>query len=102
MSPATPRSAPEPEISVVVAVGNDEDKVGHQIRRVEAHLRCLGVPFEIVVVNDGSSDNSLSIAALLAASAPEIRVLPRNVAGRAFLRGASEARGAAIVLLEAS
>jgi hypothetical protein len=89
------------EISVVVAVGSDEEHVGHQIRSVASHLRRLGKSFEIVVVNDGSGDNSLSIATLLTSSIPELRVLSRNVAGRAFLRGTSEARGAVVVLLSA-
>jgi glycosyltransferase involved in cell wall biosynthesis len=90
----------EPEISVVVAVGNHEDSVGHLIRSVAAHLRRLGRSFEIVAVNDGSSDNSLSIAAILAQSMPELRVLARDAGGRPFLRGASEARGPVLVLLE--
>ena len=101
MGVGSPRAAADPEISVVLAVGNAEDKVGHQIRSVAGHLRELGLTFEILVLNDGSSDNSLSIATLLASSVPELRVLSRNVSGRAFLRGTSEARGAAVVLLEA-
>jgi hypothetical protein len=101
MGDQTPRLV-EPEISVVLAVGNDEDTVGHQIRSVAGHLRRLRRTFEIVAVNDGSSDNSLSIVTLVGATVPELRVLARNVAGRAFLRGASEARGAVVVLLSAS
>jgi hypothetical protein len=101
MGAVTPRGSFGPEISVVLAVGNAEDKVGHQIRKVAGHLRRLGASFEILVVNDGCSDNSLSIATLMAATVPELRVLSRNVAGRAFLRGTSEARGAVVVLLEA-
>ena len=97
----SPRSPSELRISVVLAVGNDEDRVGHQIRSVAGHLRRLDLPFEILAVNDGSTDNSLSIATLLGASVPELRVLGRNVAGRAFLRGASEARGGVVVLLSA-
>src|SRR5436305_3487292 len=87
------RTQTQPEISVVLAVRDSEELVGHQIRTVARHLRELGRSFEILVVNDASSDNSLSVATLLAASIPELRVLPRNVSGRAFLRGASEARG---------
>src|SRR5450432_1102039 len=101
MGISSPRAAAEPEVSVVLAVGNAEDEVGHQISRIAGHLRGLGLAFEILAVNDGSSDNSLSIATLLAASVPELRVLSRNVSGRAFLRGTSEARGAVVVLLEA-
>ncbi len=99
-APMSQRVQAEPEISVVVAVGNHEDSVGHLIRSVAAHLRRLGRAFEIVAVNDGSSDNSLSIAAILAQSMPELRVLARDSAGRPFLRGASEARGSVLVLLE--
>ena len=91
----------QPEISVVMAVRDDEERVGHQLRGVAAHLRSLGRSFEILVVNDGSRDNSLSIARLLCAQMPELRLVTRNSAGRAFLRGASEARGAILVLLEA-
>lgn len=95
------RSHTHPEISVVLAVRNDEETVGHQIRSVARHLHQLGRTYEVVVVNDGSSDNSVSIATLIAATLPGVRVLARNVAGRAFLRGTSEARGSVVVLLEA-
>jgi len=95
------RPLPEPEISVVIAVGNHEEAIGHDIRRMAAHLDRLGRSHEILVVNAGSSDNSLSIARLLAASSPAVRVLSRDAGGRAFLRGASEARGGTIVLMEA-
>jgi cellulose synthase/poly-beta-1,6-N-acetylglucosamine synthase-like glycosyltransferase len=101
MGVINPRASAEPEISVVLAVGNAEDTVGHQIRCVAGHLRRLGLTFEILAVNDGSSDNSLSIVTLLAASVPELRVLSRNVHGRAFQRGTSEACGVAVVLLDA-
>jgi hypothetical protein len=90
----------EPQISVVIAVGNHEDSLGHLIRSLAAHLHRLGQPFEILAVNAGSSDNSLSIAAILSRSMPELRVFSRDSGGRPFLRGASEARGAVLVLLE--
>jgi len=91
----------QPEISVVIAVGDHEDSIGHAIRTVAAHLSRLGRRFEILVVNAGSSDNSLSIASILAASIPELRVLGRDSGGRPFLRGAAEARGDVVVLYDA-
>ena len=99
--PMSQRVQTEPEISVVIAFGDHEDSIGHEIRRVAAHLTGLGRPFEILAVSTGSRDNSLSIAGLLAGSMKELRVLPRATAGRAFLRGASEARGDVVVLLDA-
>jgi hypothetical protein len=91
----------EPDLSVVIAVGNHEDSIGHLIRNVASHLKCLGRRFEILVVNAGCNDNSLSIASVVAGTMPEVEVLARDVAGRAFLRGTSEARGDVVVLLDA-
>jgi hypothetical protein len=90
-----------PELSAIVAVGDHEESIGHQIRSLAAHLGELGRPFEILAINAGSSDNSLSIATLLVGSIPELQVLGRDSGGRAFLRGASEARGDVVVLLDA-
>jgi hypothetical protein len=95
------RSQAFPDISAVLAIRDDEERVGHQVRALAAHLRALGRTFEIVAVNDGSRDNSLSIIRLLMAQIPELRLEARNCAGRAFLRGAAEARGAVLLLLEA-
>jgi hypothetical protein len=95
------RNSPAPEISVVLAIRNDEETVGHQVRALAAHLRRLRRSFEIVAVNDGSRDNSLSIVNLLAPQIPELRLVGSNAAGRAFLRGSAEARGAVLVLLDA-
>src|SRR4051812_25859733 len=90
-----------PDISVVLAVRDDEELVGHQVRALTSHLTALGRTFEIVAVNDGSRDNSLPMLELLAARTPELRILRADVSGRAFLRGTAEARGAVLVLLEA-
>jgi hypothetical protein len=93
-------SSTVPEISVVITVRDNEDHIGHQVRAIAAHLQSLGRSFEIVAVNDGSRDNSLSILELIAASHPWLRVARANAAGRAFLRGAGEARGTTLMLLE--
>jgi hypothetical protein len=96
------RNAAAPDISVVLAIRNDEETVGHQVKAVVSHLRGLHRSFEVVAVNDGSRDNSLSIVNLLLPQMPELRLVGSNLAGRAFLRGAAEARGAVLILLEAS
>jgi hypothetical protein len=90
-----------PEISVVLTVRDAEEVVGHQVRTLAAHLASLGRSFEIVAVNDGSRDNSLPMLELLADRLPELRILRASASGRAFLRGAAEARGALLILMEA-
>ena len=99
---AAPRAPAFPEISVVVAVHDDEERIGHQVKAIAFHLRSLGRRFEILALNNGSRDNSLSILELLAARVPEMRVVRANVSGRAFLRGAEEANGTLLILLDAS
>lgn len=91
-----------PEMTIVVAVGDVEEVVGHRVRAVAAHLRSLGLRFEILAVDAGSTDNSFGVLALLARQVPEMRALPHAAVGHAFLRGTAEARGEIVVLLDAS
>jgi len=91
-----------PEISVVLAVRDDEERVGHQVNAVAAHLRALGRAFEIITVNDGSRDNTLPMLELLTGRVPELRVIRANAAGRAFMRGAAEAGGSVLILMDAA
>jgi len=95
-----PNKATMPEVSVVVAVGNVEDSIGKGLKRVVEHLRGLGRSFEVLAVNEGSWDTSFAVLRLLAGELPELRLLPADVGGRAFLRGTSEARGPEVVLAD--
>ena len=101
-TPSQPlRALSAPEISVVLAVHDDEERIGHQVKAIASHLRALKRPFEILAVNNGSRDNSLSILELLAARLPELRVARADAGGRAFLRGAEQAAGTLLILIEA-
>jgi hypothetical protein len=90
------------DLSVVLAVGNCEETAGRQVRTLAQHLRSLGRSFEIVAVNDGSRDNTLAVLNLLESEVPELRLVCRDALGRAFLRGAAEARGQTVVLASVS
>jgi len=98
-SPTVSAAASNPEISVVVAVRDGEDRIGHQVKEVASHLRSLGRTFEVIAVNDGSRDNSLPILELLAARLPELRIVRADAAGRAYQRGVVEALGSILLLL---
>lgn len=97
-----PTKAIAPEVSVVLAVRNVEDSVGGSVKRVVAHLRSLNVPFEVVAVNDGSWDTSMTVLKLLAADIPELRLIEQDLASRAFVRGVAEARGSSVVMMDAT
>ncbi len=66
---------PECDISVVVRVRDDEEQVGHVLRRLTDHVRSLGLSFELFVSDEGSGDNTVAIAQLLKQSLPEVEVL---------------------------
>jgi len=82
----------DPRVSVVMSVYNDAGRVEHAVSGVLSQsFRDL----EIVVINDGSSDNSGGLLDRLAVVDPRLRVIHQQRTGltRALIRGCSEARG---------
>lgn len=80
------------ELSFVLRCRDDEERIGHSIQRIATHLRSLGVRFELLVVDEGSGDNTMAVAALLRASHPELETL-HAASGRGYVLGAERARG---------
>jgi glycosyltransferase involved in cell wall biosynthesis len=82
----------DPDISVVMSTYN-----GARYLRagVESVLNQQGVDFELIVIDDGSSDGSDRILAQIATSDPRLRVVTQPNAGltRALIRGCALARG---------
>lgn len=93
-----------PEVSVVIPVYNEAEGLRDVLEEVGDELqRSLGRPFEILVVDDGSSDRTAQIALEVANRRHELRVLrhSRNVGQSfAFHTGFKNARGGIIVTLD--
>ena len=85
-----------PDLSVVVPAFNEEASIGPCLQELRSHLDRLGLAWEIVVVDDGSSDRTGSIVEQHASADSRIRLIlgGRAGKGRAIRRGALEARGA--------
>ena len=64
------RSASECDVTVIVPFADDEERVGTLGRRIAEHLHALGVSFEILAVDEGGDDNSVSLLSLVHASVP--------------------------------
>jgi glycosyltransferase involved in cell wall biosynthesis len=90
-------------LSVVVPLYNEQEIVGELCRRILQVLRGLGCPFELVLVDDGSSDQTRARLLALTPSVPEIKIvcLSRNFGLQgAVAAGLAQASGSAIVLMD--
>jgi glycosyltransferase involved in cell wall biosynthesis len=90
----------QPEISVVVPMRNESPNVRPLYDELIATLDAYGRPFEIVAIDDGSSDDTFTQLAGLQAQDPRLRVIRfrRNFGQTAaFAAGFAHARGAFIV-----
>lgn len=98
MNPCVKQTSPA--VSIVLAVREAEETIGRDVRQMAQHLRASGISFEILALNDGCCDNSLAVLRLLTAQVPELRLCAGDARGRAFIRGAAEAMGQVVVLVE--
>ena len=94
--------APNPELSLVIPVYNGSQTVGLLVEHI--HAVFVSVPFEIVLVNDGSDDDSEQVCAQLAEKFPRTVTfvnLSRNFGEHnAGLAGLNYARGQYAALLD--
>lgn len=82
------------ELSVILPAFNEQFDIRQNVRRVDQKLFALGVPYEIIIVNDGSEDRTLEFS--LECKGPRIQVLSyeRNVGkGFAVKQGMMHAQG---------
>jgi glycosyltransferase involved in cell wall biosynthesis len=88
-----------PHISVVMPAFNEAEILATSVKEVVTGLRERGDTFEVIIVENGSSDRTLAIALEIAAELPEVRVEHRTEAnyGRALRAGVLAARGDAVV-----
>jgi glycosyltransferase involved in cell wall biosynthesis len=90
------------ELSLVVPVYNERDNLSPLVEEIGRAL--AGVHYEIVAVDDGSTDGSLDVLKALKGTHPELHVLAfAENAGQtaAFAAGFDAARGRVIVTLDA-
>ncbi len=89
---------PDPMVSVVMPCLNEEEAIGACIVKIQRTFAEAGLPGEIVVSDNGSTDRSVAIAEELGA-----RVVhqPLRGYGNAYLKGFESARGRYLVMGDA-
>jgi glycosyltransferase involved in cell wall biosynthesis len=92
------------DVSIVSPVFNERENLTPLVDELLAVLRPTLVPFEIVLVDDGSQDGSAEAIDALAALHPEVRGVHFETNGgqtAAFDAGFKHARGAVVVTIDA-
>src|SRR3954462_11983940 len=92
-----------PDISVVVPMRNESPNVGELYTQLTAALTAFGRPYEILAIDDGSTDDTFTQLASIQARDARVRVIRfrRNYGQTAaFAAGFAHARGRYIVTLD--
>ena len=95
---------PQPAVSIVIPVFNESASIPRLHTRLHQVLQQLGRSFEVVYVDDGSTDRSLQELLVIQGGDPAVKVvtLARNAGQHAaVLAGFAHARGAVVVTLDA-
>jgi len=98
------RLPPRPSLSIVVPVFNEREVLPELHRRVEAVMGGLAVPYELVLVNDGSTDGSWDAILSITCQDPRIKAikLSRNFGHQvAIMAGLHVTSGVAVVVMDA-
>lgn len=94
----------DPLLSVVVPVYNEQEVIGETAKRLRGVLDGMGVDYEIVFVNDGSRDGTLSVLRPLCEADERLKLVnfSRNFGHQiAITAGMDMTRGDAVVVIDA-
>ncbi len=94
---------PHPRLSVIVPFFNEQDSVAPLYRAIIGVVEPLGISFEIVFVNDGSTDATFTHAMSLARADPRVRIVQfrRNYGQTAAMAaGLEQANGEVLVTMD--
>ena len=92
------------DLSVVIPAYNEEQRLGPTVAALAGFLAARPGRWEILVVDDGSTDGTVALGAQLAARWPALRVIattPNRGKGHAVRVGMLAARGALVLMYDA-
>src|SRR6186713_1609041 len=101
--PPRPRS-PLTLLSIVIPARDEAGCIATTVEHLHLELRLHKIPHEIVVVEDGSTDDTWTILRDLAAGMPQLRPIQNDGLhgfGRAVTFGLDRMRGDAVVVMMA-
>jgi hypothetical protein len=88
------------DVTFVVRTRDDEERVGHVLKRVATWARAQRLRSEILIADEGSGDNTVAVAVMLRPILRELTVL-HSAPGEGFRDACRRARGSMVVLTDA-
>jgi dolichol-phosphate mannosyltransferase len=105
LAPPNDPSAPKLTLlSIVIPARDEEGCIASTVEHLHVELKLRGVPHEIIVVDDGSSDGTWKILQEVAQGMPELRPVKNEGLhgfGRAIIHGLDHMQGDAAVIMMA-
>lgn len=102
--PESPQRAGDLDLSVVIPAHNAASFLSESVRELTAHCQKAGVSLQVVLVDDGSTDRTLSVAERLRereASIEVVRLAKNRGKGAALRQGVPSCRGRVIAFTDA-
>ncbi|HRR95992.1 MAG TPA: glycosyltransferase family 2 protein [Candidatus Ratteibacteria bacterium] len=92
------------EISIIIPSYNEEKRIGKSLEKIWKYFKNKGFPFEIIVVDDGSTDKTVEIVEKFKEGKKEIRILKHDKnkgKGAAVRTGVINSKGNLILFTDA-
>lgn len=93
-----------PDLSIIIPTYNEAENIQTTIQKISHIIRCTIIPFEIIVVDDSSTDNTQKIVIdLIARKYPVVLVTRAKDPGlsQSVMAGIEKARGSVVVVTDA-
>jgi dolichyl-phosphate beta-glucosyltransferase len=93
-----------PETTIVIAAYNEANRLPATLTKIHAYLAATGLHAEVIVVDDGSTDDTAALVSSLSEEMRGLRLIsyPRNRGkGYALRKGVLSSRGGLILVTDA-
>ena len=90
-------------VSILIPVFNEEQILRNHVQKLGAYLVSLEIPFEVLLVDNGSTDGTLVLIESLEGEHPWIKAIsiPKKSVGLAFARGVEAAKFPNLISMDA-
>ena len=97
------RSVSESRISLIIPIFNQGTKISYSLEKIKQAVELAFSNYELIVVNDGSTDDTLTILRDIAITDEHVHVIsytPNRGKGYAVRQGVLHSRGDAVIFLD--